>query len=41
VGRSKAPRLGEELGAGLLVVRALKDVFDPSGILNPGNLIPP
>jgi alkyldihydroxyacetonephosphate synthase len=41
VGRSKAPRLADELGAGIEVVRALKDVFDPRGILNPGNLIPP
>jgi alkyldihydroxyacetonephosphate synthase len=40
VGRSKAPRLGDELGAGIEVVRALKEAFDPSGILNPGNLIP-
>jgi alkyldihydroxyacetonephosphate synthase len=41
VGRSKAPRLGRELGAGVDVVRALKRAFDPQGILNPGNLIPP
>jgi alkyldihydroxyacetonephosphate synthase len=40
VGRSKAPRLRDELGAGVEVVRALKEVFDPAGILNPGNLIP-
>jgi len=40
-GRSKAPRLGRELGAGVGVVRALKRAFDPEGILNPGNLIPP
>jgi alkyldihydroxyacetonephosphate synthase len=39
VGRSKAPRLGAELGdGGLDVVRALRKVFDPRGILNPGNL---
>ncbi len=42
VGRSKAPRLAEELGgAGIDAVRALKRAFDPNGILNPGNLIPP
>jgi alkyldihydroxyacetonephosphate synthase len=40
VGRSKAPRLGAELGAGLDVVRKLKLAFDPNGILNPGNLEP-
>jgi len=40
VGRSKAPRLGEELGAGVDVVRSLMRAFDPRGILNPGNLVP-
>jgi alkyldihydroxyacetonephosphate synthase len=40
VGRSKAPRLPEELGAGIDVVRALMRSFDPDGILNPGNLVP-
>ncbi|WP_394839998.1 FAD-binding oxidoreductase [Pendulispora rubella] len=40
-GRSKAPRLGRELGRGVDVVRALKRAFDPDSILNPGNLIPP
>src|SRR6202041_1112233 len=40
VGRSKAPRLGAELGAGVDVVRALQRAFDPEGILNPGNLVP-
>ena len=40
VGRSKAPRLGAELGAGVDVVRALQRAFDPYGILNPGNLVP-
>ncbi len=40
-GRSKAPRLRDELGTGIDVVRALKAAFDPAGILNPGNLIPP
>jgi alkyldihydroxyacetonephosphate synthase len=41
VGRSKAPRLGDELGRGLDVQRALKRVFDPHGVLNPGALLPP
>ena len=40
VGRSKAPRLPAELGAGVDVVRALMHAFDPAGILNPGNLVP-
>jgi alkyldihydroxyacetonephosphate synthase len=40
VGRSKAPKLGSELGLGIDVVRALKRAFDPHGILNPGNLFP-
>lgn len=41
VGRSKAPRLGAELGHGLDVVRTLMRAFDPAGILNPGNLVAP
>ena len=42
VGRSKAPRMAHELGAGGVdVVRALMRAFDPRGILNPGNLLPP
>lgn len=40
VGRSKAPKLGAELGAGVDVVNALRGAFDPAGILNPGNLLP-
>ena len=40
VGRSKAPRLADELGTGIDVVRALMRSFDPDAILNPGNLIP-
>lgn len=39
-GRSKAPRLPEELGVGLDVFRKLKTAFDPHGILNPGALVP-
>lgn len=41
VGRSKAPKMGEELGLGVDMVRALQQAFDPAGILNPGNLLPP
>jgi alkyldihydroxyacetonephosphate synthase len=40
VGRSKAPRMGDELGLGVELVAAIKDALDPSSILNPGNLIP-
>lgn len=40
VGRSKAPRMGTELGLGVEVVRALMQAADPKRILNPGNLIP-
>jgi len=42
VGRSKSPRLGDEIGrAGLDAQRALKRAFDPRGVLNPGALLPP
>ena len=42
IGRSKAPRMAHELGAGGVdTVRALMRAFDPKGILNPGNLLPP
>lgn len=40
VGRSKAPKLGDEAGLGVQVVGALKQVLDPRGIFNPGNLLP-
>jgi alkyldihydroxyacetonephosphate synthase len=41
VGRSKAPRMSDELGAGgVAAARALLRAFDPKGILNPGNLLP-
>jgi alkyldihydroxyacetonephosphate synthase len=40
VGRSKAPKLGAELGLGVDVVHALRRVLDPAGIMNPGNLLP-
>ncbi|MCE7888345.1 MAG: FAD-binding oxidoreductase, partial [Sorangiineae bacterium PRO1] len=40
VGRSEAPRLGEELGYGIEVVRRLMTAWDPDGLMNPGNLTP-
>jgi len=40
VGRSKAPKLGAELGLGIDLVHALRSVFDPAEIMNPGNLLP-
>lgn len=40
VGRSKAPRLGEELGYGVEVVQRLMQAWDPDRLLNPGNLAP-
>lgn len=41
VGRSKASKLADELGAGVDAIHALRGVFDPAGIMNPGNLLPP
>jgi alkyldihydroxyacetonephosphate synthase len=40
VGRSKAPKLGAELGLGVDVVHAVRRALDPAGVLNPGNLLP-
>ncbi|HMY16516.1 MAG TPA: FAD-binding protein [Polyangium sp.] len=40
VGRSKAPRLGAELGHGVAMIQALQKTLDPQGIMNPGNLLP-
>lgn len=40
VGRSKAPRLGEELGHGVEVIRRILAACDPAGVMNPGNLTP-
>ncbi len=40
VGRSKAPRLGEELGYGVEVIRRVMRACDPAGVMNPGNLAP-
>lgn len=40
VGRSKAPRLGAELGLGVELVRAMRRALDPHAIMNPGNLEP-
>ncbi len=39
VGRSKAPRLPDELGVGIDVVRGLMQAWDPHRILNRGNLV--
>jgi len=42
IGRDHAPWLEEEIGqVGLKVLRRLKSTFDPTGILNPGILLPP
>ncbi len=40
VGRSKAPRLGEELGFGIELVRRVMDAWDPARVCNPGALTP-
>lgn len=40
VGRSKAPKLGGELGLGVSIVQALRTALDPAGVMNPGNLLP-
>jgi alkyldihydroxyacetonephosphate synthase len=40
VGRSKAPRLGDELGHGVTVVGRMLRSWDPDRLLNPGNLLP-
>lgn len=40
VGRSKAPRLGPELGLGVELVHGLRAACDPASMLNPGNLVP-
>ena len=40
VGRSKAPRVPSELGAGVSLLRGVMRAFDPAGIFNPGALLP-
>ena len=40
VGRSKAPKMGAEIGLGVDVTQALRRTLDPAAIFNPGNLIP-
>ena len=40
IGLSKRDRMVDEIGAGVEVIRKLKQVLDPHGILNPGKLIP-
>lgn len=41
VGRSKAPAMRGEQGHAVDVIRALKHVMDPAGVMNPGALIGP
>jgi alkyldihydroxyacetonephosphate synthase len=42
VGRDHRPYLEAEIGSlGVAVLRAVKDTLDPSGIMNPGVLVPP
>ena len=38
VGLSKATHMERELGEGMRLFRALKDTFDPHGIMNPGKM---
>jgi alkyldihydroxyacetonephosphate synthase len=40
VGRSKAPKLGGELGLGVSIIQSLRAELDPAGVMNPGNLLP-
>mgnify|MGYP001567892996 CR=1 FL=1 len=41
VGRDHAPWLGEEIGdTGIRILRAIKRELDPTGVLNPGAVIP-
>ena len=42
VGRDHAPYMGAEVGElGLEALRAIKERLDPTGVMNPGKLIPP
>lgn len=38
IGMSKQGFMGRELGGGMVLLRALKDVCDPAGVMNPGKL---
>lgn len=40
IGRLKAKYMGDEWGEGIELFRIFKNYFDPSGIMNPGKLIP-
>ncbi|MGD0948012.1 MAG: FAD-binding oxidoreductase [Candidatus Binatia bacterium] len=40
IGRLRLPWMARELGEGLTVLRSIKKVLDPNGIMNPGVLIP-
>lgn len=41
IGRLRVPWMRDEHGAGIEVMRAVKQALDPRGILNPGALLPP
>jgi glycolate oxidase len=42
VGLTKAPYLRMELDpASIMLMKSIKKVFDPKGILNPGKIFPP
>jgi alkyldihydroxyacetonephosphate synthase len=40
IGRLRAPWIAEELGSAFPMLRDLKRTFDPSGLMNPGALVP-
>lgn len=39
IGRLKAKYMKDEVGEGMVIYRAFKDLFDPHGIMNPGKLM--
>src|SRR5512139_32509 len=40
IGRLRLPWMGRELGEGVTVLRGIKQLLDPHGIMNPGVLVP-
>jgi len=40
VGKARVKRIKDELGTSYVLMRGLKDMLDPNGIMNPGNLLP-
>jgi alkyldihydroxyacetonephosphate synthase len=40
VGKARVLRIKEELGSSYVLMRTIKDSFDPKGIMNPGCLVP-